>query len=144
MMASRRNPRPARRSSLTKTPRSSGPRCTSRSRIATIVSARTGAPSNVSSPQMPHIFYFAVGPHPHRPCLRGLRRSALLSATFRLVSINIRALLCLLTESAFQECVHGIDAVRPPDLLPFVDAARVVAHRHLDDAAAGAEELGGE
>src|SRR4051812_17844895 len=55
MMARRRKPRPARRSSLTNTPRSSGPRCSSRSRIDTIVSARTGAPSNVSSPQMPHM-----------------------------------------------------------------------------------------
>src|SRR5215471_10578029 len=55
MMARRRKPRPARRSALTNTPCASGPRCSRRSRIETSVSLRTGAPSNVSSPQIPHM-----------------------------------------------------------------------------------------
>src|SRR5579872_6976156 len=54
MIASRRNPRPARWSSLTNTPSASGPRCSRRSRIATTVCTSTGVPSNVNSPQMPH------------------------------------------------------------------------------------------
>ena len=35
-------------------------------------------------------FYLAVGPHPHRLCLRALRRSALLATTVRLVKKRLK------------------------------------------------------
>src|SRR4051812_21748325 len=43
--------------------------------------------------------------------------------------------------TALHQYVDGVEAVGPSHFLPFIDAARVVAHRHLVDAAAGQEQL---
>src|SRR4029077_16134887 len=52
-----------------------------RARVLPVVERR------VVVPALPTVFFqFVVGPHPHDLCLRGLRRSALLLTTFRLVN----------------------------------------------------------
>src|SRR5256885_17159385 len=44
-------------------------------------------------------------------------------------------------ESALHQCVDGVDAIRPPDLLPLVNPARLIADRHLDNPSSREQEL---
>src|SRR5204863_7919502 len=43
-------------------------------------------------------------------------------------------------KSAFQQGVHGVDAVDPSNLLAFVGPARLVADRHFQDSMSGAQK----
>src|SRR5437016_1524250 len=119
MMRRRRKPSPARPSGDTYSPSSSGPRCRSRSRMATIVSECTARPaSKVSSPQMPHMFRLRrkdASPPPSRD-----------------------------REAAFEEHVDRVDAVDPPDLLALLDAPRVVSDGYFHDPVSAEQQLRGQ
>src|SRR5262245_49081896 len=44
-------------------------------------------------------------------------------------------------DSRFEQCVDGVNAVGPPDLLSLIHAARVIADRDFDDSPSREQEL---
>src|SRR5207247_9270775 len=110
---------------------------TSRSRGVGVIFYLAGGPSSLRSPANSGELRrtrrsLGEGGHPHRLCLRALRRSALVATTVRLVNIAQSVMKGAAHRSHFVQRAAAAGAVREQDVIPI--ACRIDPPRRSGEA----------